>query len=85
MDLFALRAVGNAVSSNIDTTPCLEVLRMAIAHRNSPKGIIHHSDWGVQYASHEYVETLLKHGFQISMSRKEIPTTMRPPRASSKP
>ena len=73
LDLFARRAVGNAVSPNIDTTLCLEALRMAIAQRNSPKGIIHHSDRGVQYASHEYVETLLKNGFRISMSRKGNP------------
>ena len=73
MDLFVLRAVGNDVSSNIDTTLCLEALRMAIAHRTSSKGIIHHSDRGVQYASHEYVEMLLKHGFRISMARKGNP------------
>jgi len=73
LGLFALRAVGNAVSSNIDTTLCLKALRMVIAHRNPPKGIIHHSDRGVQYASHDYVEMLLKHGFRISMSRKGNP------------
>jgi transposase InsO family protein len=73
LDLFARRAAGNAVSSNINTTLCLEALRMAIAHRNPPKGIIHHSDRGVQYASHDYVEMLLKNGFRISMSRKGNP------------
>lgn len=73
LDLFARRAVGNAVSSNIDTTLCLEALRMAIEHRNPPKGIIHHSDRGVQYASHDYVEMLLKHGVRISMARKGNP------------
>jgi transposase InsO family protein len=73
LDLFARRAIGNAVSPNIDTTLCLEALRMTIAHRNSPKGIIHHSDRGVQYASHDYVEMLLKHGFRISMARKGNP------------
>lgn len=73
LDLFARRAVGNAVSANIDTTLCLEARRMAVAHRNPPKGIIHHSDRGVQYASHDYVEMLLKHGFRISMSQKGNP------------
>jgi len=73
LDLFARRAVGNAVSANIDTTLCLEALQMAITRRNFPKGIIHHSDRGVQYASHEYVETLLKYGFRISMARKGNP------------
>jgi len=73
LDLFARRAVGYALSRNIDTALCLEALQMAIAHRNPPQGIIHHSDRGVQYASHDYIEILNKHGFQISMSRKGNP------------
>ena len=73
LDLFARRAVGYAVSRNIDTVLCLEALQMAIADRRPPEGIIHHSDRGVQYASHDYVEMLLKHGFRISMSRKGNP------------
>lgn len=73
LDLFARRAVGYALSRNIDTALCLEALQMAIAHRNPPQGVIHHSDRGVQYASHDYIEILNKHGFQISMSRKGNP------------
>jgi putative transposase len=73
LDLFARRAVGQALSRNIDTALCLEALRMALAQRNPPTGIIHHSDRGVQYASHDYVDTLLHHGFRISMSRKGKP------------
>jgi putative transposase len=73
LDLFARRAVGHALSRSIDTALCLEALRMAIAQRNPPNGIIHHSDRGVQYASQAYVDTLLQHGFRISMSRKGNP------------
>lgn len=73
LDLFARRAVGYALSRNIDTALCLEALQMAIAHRNPPQGVIHHPDRGVQYASHDYIEILNKHGFQISMSRKGNP------------
>ena len=46
---------------------------MAIAHRQPAKGVIHHSDRGVQYAAHDYVAALLKYGFLISMSRKGNP------------
>jgi putative transposase len=73
LDLFARRAVGYAISRNIDTVLCLEALQMAIENRQTPEGIIHHSDRGVQYASHDYVKMLLKHGFRISMSRKGNP------------
>jgi putative transposase len=73
LDLFARRAIGYAISRNIDTALCLATLTMAIAHRKPPKGVIHHSDQGVQYASHDYVEALLQCGFLISMSRKGNP------------
>ena len=73
LDLFARRAVGYAISPKIDTALCLQALQMAIADRRPPEGIVHHSDRGVQYASHDYVEVLLNHGFRISMSRKGNP------------
>ena len=73
LDLFARRAIGYSISRNIDTTLCLAALTMALAHRKPPKGVIHHSDRGVQYAAHEYVAALLQYGFLISMSRKGNP------------
>jgi transposase InsO family protein len=65
--------VGYAISRNIDTALSLAALIMAIANRKPPKGIIHHSDEGVQYAAHDYVDILLEHGFQISMAGKGNP------------
>ena len=73
LDLFARRAVGHALSRHIDTALCLEALRTALAQRRPPAGIIHHSDRGVQYASHDYVDALLAHNFRISMARKGNP------------
>ena len=58
LDRFARRVVGYALSRNIDTALCLEALRMALALRRPPKGIVHHSDRGVQYASCDYVNEL---------------------------
>jgi transposase InsO family protein len=46
---------------------------MALAQRNPPAGIVHHSDRGVQYASNGYVDVLRQHGFRISMARKGNP------------
>ena len=46
---------------------------MAVAARNPPPGVIHHSDQGVQYASEEYVSELHRHGFPISMARRGNP------------
>ena len=43
---------------------------MAIARRDIQKGLIVHSDRGVQYRSNEYIQKLLDNGFTISMSRR---------------
>lgn len=73
LDVFSRRAVGWAISKNIDTSLCLASLRMAIDDRLPSPGCIHHSDRGVQYASHQYIEYLTQNGFRISMSRKGNP------------
>jgi len=73
LDCFARRVVGHALSRSIDTALCLKALRMALALRRPPKGIVHHSDRGVQYASGDYVNELLANGFRISMARKGNP------------
>jgi len=73
LDLCSRKAIGYAISRTIDTSLSLSALRMAIQSRNPPAGVIHHSDRGVQYAAHEYIDELKSHGFQISMSRKGNP------------
>jgi putative transposase len=73
LDVFSRRIVGWAISKTLSRRFTLEALRMAIAKRNPPAGIIHHSDQGVQYACREYVESLTQNGFRISMSRSGNP------------
>lgn len=48
----------------------LAALRMALRQRRPQSGVVHHSDRGVQYASHDYIQLLEQHGIQISMSRR---------------
>ena len=73
LDAFSRKVIGYAVSGALDTTLTLQALRMAIAQRQPGTGIIHHSDQGVQYASTEYVDELLRHNFEISMERTGNP------------
>lgn len=73
LDLFSRKAIGCAISRNIDTALCLEALHGALRTRSPRAGVIHHSDQGVQYASHDYVATLIAHGCLISMARKGNP------------
>jgi putative transposase len=54
---------------------CLaEALEMALAQRQVPAGLIHHSDRGRQYCSNVYVERLLDVGASVSMSTPGQPT-----------
>ena len=73
LDLYSRKAIGYAVSRSIDTDLSLAALQMAIATRNPRAGLIHHSDQGVQYASHDYIDVLKNHEITISMSRKGNP------------
>lgn len=73
LDAFSRKALGYCISKSLDTELALQALRMAIQRRIPQRGVIHHSDRGIQYASKDYTDELLKHGFKISMSRKGNP------------
>ena len=73
LDAFSRKAIGWAISKSIDRALAIEALSMAIRQRNPAAGCIHHSDRGVQYAAHEYVDVLKAHKFLISMSAKGNP------------
>jgi putative transposase len=73
LDLYSRKAIGYALSDTIDTGLSLTALRMALKRRQPSAGVIHHSDRGVQYAAHEYIDVLRTNHFRISMSRKGNP------------
>lgn len=47
-----------------------DALLQAIGHRRPSPGLLHHSDRGSQYASHQYQGLMKKSKFEVSMSRK---------------
>jgi putative transposase len=73
LDACSRKVIGYTISDRLDTDLVMGALRLAIENRNLGDGVIHHSDQGVQYASHDYTDELKKHGFQISMARKGNP------------
>jgi putative transposase len=73
LDAFSRRVIGWALDRRLDTELTLQALRMALGRRRPAPGLVHHSDRGVQYASHDYTQLLQNHGIQISMSRKGNP------------
>lgn len=75
IDVFSRRCIGWELSHHIDTGLTLNALWKAFKTREGDelKGLIHHSDQGVQYASKEYVDCLKEHGILVSMSRTGNP------------
>jgi len=65
-DYYSRKIVGYCISDNLKAENCLAALKMALKGAKNPKGIIHHSDHGIQYISHTYTDYLLKKGFKIS-------------------
>jgi transposase InsO family protein len=73
LDACSRRCVGWELSRSIDTELALAALDRAVRSRQPTPGLIHHSDQGVQYASHQYVERLESAGIAISMASKGNP------------
>ena len=69
-DICTKEIVGWATGDNMKTELCKRALESALKRQRPPRGLIHHSDRGVQYCSKEYQELLRKHGIICSMSRK---------------
>jgi len=53
LDAFSRRCIGWALERHLRAELAVEALRMAIVTRGVKPGLVHHSDRGVQYASHE--------------------------------
>ncbi len=70
MDLFSRKIVGWAMRDYMHTELASSALTMAIRLQRPGDGLIHHSDRGVQYASHTYRDALSEAGIAASMSRK---------------
>jgi transposase InsO family protein len=70
VDLFSRKIIGWSVADHMRTSLCKDALTMAWWRRKRPKDVLHHSDRGSQYASHEYRQLLEEYGMTQSMSRK---------------
>jgi putative transposase len=73
LDAYSRRVIGWHLDQCLDNSLTLNALHMALRTRSVRPGLVHHSDRGVQHASHEYTATLKDHGIEISMSRKANP------------
>jgi len=73
LDLASRRVVGWSTSETIGSSLAIDALKMALSYRRPERGMLHHSDRGIQYASHDYTALLKENHIDISMSRKGNP------------
>jgi transposase InsO family protein len=73
MDRWSRRIVGWAMANHLRSELVLAALAMAVVQRRPPKGLIVHSDRGVQFASADTRQFLATHGLVSSMSRAGNP------------
>jgi putative transposase len=69
-DLFNSEIVGYAMGERLTRNLVNQSLLQAVHTRKPGKGLLHHSDQGSQYCSHEYQGLLRQFGMEVSMSRR---------------
>ena len=72
-DAYSRKIVGYKLSKSLETKNALDSLMMALESNADIKGIIHHSDRGIQYCSHDYVKLCQDYGIRISMTEDGNP------------
>lgn len=69
-DVFTCEIVGYAMGERMTKELVGQALFRAVQTKRPMPGLIHHSDRGSQYCSHDYRQLLEQFGMQASMSRK---------------
>jgi putative transposase len=69
LDLFSRMVIGWSMAATEDEQLVELALRMAVAQRRPPAGLLHHSDRGSEFTSDRYLALLAELGIEVSMSR----------------
>ena len=69
-DAYSRKIVGFDLSMSLAIDGSIRALKMALSGVSRPEQLIHHSDRGIQYCAHAYVDTLLGKGTKISMTEE---------------
>lgn len=70
MDPYSRKIVGWSMDRTMTKSLVCDALEMGIKRSDPDRGLLHHSDRGVQHTSGTFREMLQKHGMVCSMSRK---------------
>lgn len=68
LDLFSRKVVGLSMADRMKDDLVIAALEQALMHRNPLPGLLHHSDKGCQYTSHNFQKKLAQHNIIASMS-----------------
>lgn len=72
-DAFSRKIIGHCFSENLSSKSSLTALEKALDKRKHPHQLIHHSDRGIQYCSHDYIAKLEKSRIVPSMTENSDP------------
>jgi putative transposase len=76
-DAFSHKIVGYHLAETLEAVESIQALKMALSGMKKEivkqYQLIHHSDRGIQYCSHEYVKLLQDYGIKISMTENGDP------------
>lgn len=72
-DAYSHKIVGFYLCEDLSAKGCIMALKMALKNNPSHDKLIHHSDRGLQYCSHDYVKLLQDKGIEISMTQNGDP------------
>lgn len=72
-DAYSRKIVGFHVSDDMKVSSAVVALKKALDQKPAETIVIHHSDRGIQYCSHEYVALLQKNNAMISMTQSGDP------------
>ena len=69
-DMYSRKIVGYDLSDSLELKGCVRALNKAIYQAKNIKGLIHHSDRGIQYCSNVYTQILKRKNIDISMTEE---------------
>lgn len=67
-DAYSRMIVGHHLSNSLSHKGAIRALNMALEVIPNPKGIIHHTDRGVQYCCHDFLDAISKWKMRVSMT-----------------
>jgi putative transposase len=67
-DAYSRKIVGYHLASTLHHDGAVAALKMALKHVPSPKGLVHHSDRGVQYCCHDFLDEIRCFELRSSMT-----------------